>query len=63
MHTLSEGHPDQTLRTDVTDLGKTLPYQRRDQDRDYYFFSADPSFTSQRGEALQYAKDAYGAAR
>ena len=61
MHTLSEQDPDQTLRTDVTDPGKTLPYERRVSDRQYYFFSSDPSFASQREEALQYAKDAFSA--
>ena len=61
MHTLSEQDPDQTLRTDVTDLGRTLEYERRDPNRDYYFFSSDPVYSSQRQEALQYAKDAFNA--
>lgn len=61
MHTLSEGDPDQTLRTDVTDLGKTLPFERRDPDRNYFFFSADPAFVPLRLEALDYAKAAFNA--
>lgn len=61
MHTLSEGPPDQTLRTDVTDLGKTLSYERRDPNREYFFFSSDPVYVALRIEALNYAKDAFNA--
>ena len=60
MHTLSEGVPDQSLRTDVTDLGKTVPSGRRGPGR-YVFFSSDPAYWAQREEALQYAKDAFNA--
>ena len=63
MHTLAELDPDQTLRTDVTDLGRTLEFERRDPNREYFFFSSDPGFTELRAEALQYAKDAYNAVR
>ena len=55
--------PDQTLRTDVTDLGKTLQFERREPDREYYLLGIDPSYTAQREEALQYAKDAFNANR
>ena len=61
MHTLSEGDPDQTLRTDVTDLGRTLPFERREAGRDYFFFSANPVYVGLRIEALDYAKDAFNA--
>ncbi|MCH7654897.1 MAG: ABC transporter substrate-binding protein, partial [Chloroflexi bacterium] len=61
MHTLSGENPEQTLRIDVTDLGKTLPYQRRDPNREYFFFSADPVYVAKRAEALDYAKAAYNA--
>ena len=61
MHTSSEGTPDQTLRADVNDPGKTLPSNRRILDHGYYLLSSDPSFTSQTEEALQYAKDAFNA--
>ena len=61
MHTLAESNPNPTLRTDVTDWGKTLPYERRDPDKDYFFFSSDPKYTVLREEALQYAVDAYNA--
>ena len=63
MHTMATQDPDQTLRTDVTDFGKTLPYERRDAEKDYFFFSSDPTYTVQRSDALQYAKDAYNAVR
>ena len=63
MHTLAEQDPDQSLRTDVTDLGRTLVWERRDPDKEYYFFSSDPNFTDLRVEALQYAKDAFNAVR
>ncbi|MCH8847544.1 MAG: extracellular solute-binding protein [Chloroflexi bacterium] len=63
MHTLAEQDPDQSLRTDVTDLGRTLEFERRDPNREYFFFSSDPGFTELRAEALQYAKDAYNAVR
>ena len=63
MHTLAEQDPSPTLRTDVTDWGKTQPYERRDPDKDYFFFSSDPTYTVHRAEALQYAKDAYNATR
>ncbi|MCH7607772.1 MAG: extracellular solute-binding protein [Chloroflexi bacterium] len=63
MHTLAEQDPDQTLRTDVTDLGRTLVWERRDPNKQYYFFSSDPDFTDLRAEALQYAKDAFNAVR
>ena len=63
MHTMATQDPDQTLRTDVTDLGKTLVYERRDPAQEYYFFSSDPEYVSQRDEALQYAKDAFNAVR
>ena len=63
MHTLAEQDPDQTLRSDVTDLGRTLAFERRDPNKDYFFFSSDPGFTDLREEALQYAKDAYNAVR
>ena len=42
MHRLS-ADPDQTLRTDVTDLGKTLPSERRDPGRGYWFFRNFPA--------------------
>ena len=61
MHTLAVNDPDQTLRTDVTEMGNTLPFERRDPDREYFFFSADPVYVAQRIEALDYAKDAYNA--
>ena len=61
MHTLSEQDPDQSLRTDVTDLGKTVPSERRDPDHEYFFFSSDPTYTVLRAEALQYAQDAFNA--
>ena len=63
MHTLSEQIPHQTLRTDVTDLGKTLPFERRDPDREYYFLHFNPVFTSQRENAIEYTKDAFNATR
>ena len=63
MHTLAEDDPNPTLRTDVTDWGKTQPYERRDPDKDYFFFSSDPTYTVLRDEALQYAKDAFNAVR
>ena len=63
MHQLAAQESDQTLRTDVTDFGKTRDFERRDNDRDYFFFSADLSFLSQREEALQHARDAYNAAQ
>lgn len=61
MHTMAEQDPNPTLRTDVTDWGKTLPYERRDPDAEYFFFSSDPTYTVLRDEALQYAKDAFNA--
>ena len=61
MHTLAEQDPNPTLRTDVTDFGKTLPYERRVEGADYFFFSSDPVYTVLREEALQYAKDAFNA--
>ncbi len=63
MHTRSVGNPQQTLRTDVSDFGRTLPHERRNPDREYYLFSSDPVYTVQREEALQYAKDAFNANR
>ena len=59
MHTMADGDPDQTLRMDVTDLGKTLPFQRRDPDREYFFLSSDPVFLARRQEAFDYAEAAY----
>lgn len=61
MHTMAETDPNPTLRTDVTDFGKTLPYERRVEGADYFFFSSDPAYTVLREEALQYAKDAFNA--
>ena len=61
MHTMAETDPNPTLRTDVTDFGKTLPYERRVEGAEYFFFSSDPTYTVLRGEALQYAKDAFNA--
>ncbi|MEE8518828.1 MAG: extracellular solute-binding protein, partial [Dehalococcoidia bacterium] len=61
MHTLAEQDPNPTLRTDVTEFGKTLPYERRVEGADYFFFSSDPAYTVLREEALQYAKDAFNA--
>ena len=55
--------PDQTLRTDVTDLGKTLQFERREPDREYYFLDIDPSYTAQREKAIQNTKDVFKANR
>ena len=61
MHTVAETDPNPTLRTDVADFGKTLPYERRVEGAEYFFFSSDPTYTVLRAEALQYAKDAFNA--
>ena len=63
MHTMAEQDPNPSLRNDITDWGSTLPYELRDPDKDYFFFSSDPTYTVLRDEALQYAKDAYNATR
>ena len=63
MHTMAQDDPNPTLRTDVTDFGNTLPYERRVEGADYFFFSSDPTYTVLRDEALQYAKDAFRAVR
>ena len=63
MHTLAEDDPNPTLRTDVTDFGNTLAYERRVEGAEYFFFSSDPTYTVLRDEALQYAKDAFNAVR
>ena len=47
----------------MTDLGKTLQFERREPDREYYLLGIDPSYTAQREEALQYAKDVFNANR
>ena len=63
MHTISEADVEPTLREDVTDWGRTLAEDRKVEGQSYYFFTSDPELVLKRAEALEYADNAYKAAR
>ncbi len=54
MQTISEGDVAQTLRVDVTDIGRVPEATRRVEGRDYQFFSTDPVLLAKKQEAFDY---------